>query len=176
MKQNESGFTILELVVTIGLSAMIALAGTVFTFHALRTSGQTEAHLTAVTSAQNAGHWISRDASMADDVITDNLTAPVILILKWTDWGYGTDNVYYSASYSVDNITDGIGQLNRRLQNSDGLDQNMLVTGHVYYDPADPVSSTNVTYQDRTINLKVAARSGSAIEVRSYQIYRRPNF
>lgn len=176
MKRNENGFTLLELAVVISLTAMIALAATTFTFHALRTAAKTGDHLTAVTNAENAGYWISRDAYMADTVITDNLTAPTILILKWTDWGYGTDNVYYSATYSVDNVSGEIGQINRRLQNSNGGDQKILVASYIYYNPADPTNTTNVTYQTPTLNLKVATRFGSASEARNYQIYRRPNF
>ncbi len=175
MKQSENGFTLLELAVVIAISAMIALAATIFTFHAIRTTEKTEDHLTAVANAENAGYWISHDAYMADMVIADNLTAPAILVLKWTDWGYGTANIYYTATYSVDNIVAGIGQLKRRLQNSNGGDQNLLVASYVYYNPSDPTNSTNVTYQSPTINLKMATRSGSASEVRQYQIYRRPN-
>lgn len=176
MRKNEQGFTIIELVVVVSLSAMIALAATVFTFHALRTSAQNQDRLTAMSNVQNAGYWLSRDASMADDVITDNLTSPVILILKWTDWGYGTGNVYWSVSYSVDNVTSGIGQLSRRLQSSGGVDQRLLVAGNVYYDPADPDNSTNILYQNHIINLQVATRTGGAVELRKYETYRRPNF
>ncbi|MDO8568255.1 MAG: prepilin-type N-terminal cleavage/methylation domain-containing protein, partial [Dehalococcoidales bacterium] len=90
MKRNENGFTLLELAIAVSMSAMIALTATIFTFHALRTSARTDDHLTAIANVQNAGYWISRDAEMADSVITDNLTSPTFLILKWTDWGYGT--------------------------------------------------------------------------------------
>ena len=176
MRQNESGFTLPELAVVILLSAMIALAATVFTFHALRTSAQNEDRLTALSNVQNAGYWISRDASMADNVITDNLTSPVILVLKWTDWGYDTGNVYWSASYSVDNVTGGIGQFTRRLQSNEGVDQKMLVAGNVYYDPADPENSTRISYQNHIIKLQVATRTGGAVELRNYETYRRPNF
>ncbi len=175
MKRSENGFTLLELAVVIALTAMIALAATTFTFHALRTAAKTDDRLTALDNAQNAGYWISRDAYMADTVITDNLTAPTILILKWTDWGYGTDNIYYSATYSVDNVTSGIGQLNRRLQDSNGGDQKIVVASYICYNPADPANSTNVTYQSPPMNLRVATRYGNASEVRNYEIYRRPN-
>ena len=176
MKRSEHGFTLLELAVVLSMSAMIALAATTFTFHALGTTERTDAHLTVVSNAENAGYWISRDASMADNVITDNLTPPTFLILKWTDWGYGTDNVYHSATYSIENLSGGIGQLKRRHQDSSGTDQQIVVANYIYYNPADPTNSTNVTHQSPTINLIVATRFGSASEVRQYQIYQRPNF
>jgi len=176
MRRNEDGYTILEFVVVISLSAMLALAAAVFAFHAIRTSAQNQARLTVLTNVQNAGYWLSRDAVMADDVITDNLTPPTILIVKWTDWGYGTNNTYWSATYSLDDLTDGIGKLNRRLQSSGGVDQTTLVAGNVYYDPADPDNSTSVAYQNHTIKFRVATHSGGDIEFRSYETYRRPNF
>ena len=176
MKQNEGGFTLIELVIAVSLSVMLAAATTAFTFHALRTSAQNEARLTALSNVQNAGYWISQDASMADDVITDNLTSPTLLILKWTDWGYGTDDVYWSVSYSVDDVTDSVGKISRRLQNSEGFNQKMLVADNIYYNPSDTDNSTGISYQNHIVKLKVATRSGSAIETRTYDTYRRPNF
>jgi len=176
MNLNQKGFGLLELAIVVSLSAMIALTATTFSFHAFRTSGKTQDHLIAVSDVENAGYWMSRDALMADGVITENLTFPAILVLEWTEWGYDEDNIYYSATYSVDNLTDGIGTLSRRLQNSTGGDQSVRVASNIYYNPADPDNSTNVTYESPTINLKVATRSGTTGEIREYQIYRRPNF
>lgn len=176
MKRNEKGFTIVEMVVAVSLAAMLALAATAFTFHALRTSAKTQDSLVALSSVQNAGYWVSHDANMADDVITTDLTAPAIMVIKWTDWGYGEDNIYYSATYSVDDVTAGVGKLNRRLQSSDGLDQRTLVADNIYYDLSDPANSTNVTYQNQTIEFRVAAHSGSGVEVRNYEISQRPSF
>ncbi len=176
MKRSERGFTLIELAVVISLSAMIALAVVTFTFHTLRNAAKAEDHLTAIANAENAGYWISRDAYMADTVITTNLAAPTIFIFKWTDWGYDTDNIYYSATYSVDNITSGIGQLNRRLQNSNGDDETTMVARYVYRNLADPANTTNVTYQSPIISLKVTTRFVSGNETRDYNIYQRPNF
>src|SRR4030042_6390207 len=138
MKRSETGLTIIEMVVAIGLSSLIALAAVMFTFPALNTTEKTKDHLTAVSHVETAGYWISRDASMADNVITDNLTPPAILVLKWTEWGYGEENVYHTATYSIENISEGVGQIKRRFQDSSGTDQQTLVASHIYYNPADP--------------------------------------
>jgi prepilin-type N-terminal cleavage/methylation domain-containing protein len=176
MRRNEGGFTLIEIAVAVSLSAILAAAGAAFTFHALHTSAQNGAHLTALSNVQNAGYWISRDASMADNVITDNITSPTLLVLLWTDWGYDTNNVYWAVSYSVDNVTGGIGQLNRWFQSSTGIDQKTVVAENVYYDPADPDNSTGISYENRVIKLRVVTRSGDVIETRTYDTYRRPNF
>lgn len=176
MTRDENGFTLLELAVAVSMSAMIALTATIFTFHALRTSARSDERLTAIANVQNAGYWISRDAGMADEVIADNLTSPVFLILKWTDWGYDDDNVYYSAIYSIENVSGGIGQLKRELQNSDGVEQHLNLASNIYYDPADAANTTTVSDDGSVLNLRVASRFGSANETRNYQIHPRPNF
>ncbi len=176
--RSENGFTLLEMAVAITMSAMIAFTATIFAFHALRTSARTDDQLMAMVNAQNAGFWISRDTEMADMVITDNLTAPAFLVLKWTEWGYGDeeDNIYYAATYSMENVAGGVGQLVRELQSSSGINQNLLVANHIYYNPADPGNSTNITYQSPVLNLRAVTHFGSANATRNYQIYRRPNF
>ncbi|MDO8567956.1 MAG: prepilin-type N-terminal cleavage/methylation domain-containing protein [Dehalococcoidales bacterium] len=176
MKRRENGFTLLELSVVLALSATIALTTTIFSFHAFNTTARTASHLTAVANVDNAGYWVSRDGVMADDVITSNLTAPAILILKWTDWGYGTDNIYYSATYSIENLSGGIGQLKRELQSSNGIEQHLNLASNIYYDPADAANSTTVAHVGSVINLRVASRFGNASETRNYQIHPRPNF
>ncbi len=176
MTHSENGFALLDQAVAIALIAMISLAATMFTFHALHTAAQTDARIAVDSNVQNAGDWISHDAYMADDVITTNLTPPTILILKWTDWSYGSSSTYYSSTYSVDNTIDGIGQLNRRLQSSSGVDQRTQVASHVYFLPDDPSNSTRVTYQVPVINITIVTRLGDASQERTYQICRRPNF
>jgi len=169
MKKGEKGFTLIELAVVVGLSAMIALAATTFTFHAFRTTQQTNDHLTRLANVENAGYWISRDASMADSV-TANLTPPTFLILTWTDRGYGTANIYHSVTYLIENISGGVGQLKRRHQDSSGTDQQTLIANYI-----DP-TTTSVTYQSPTMTLRVAARCGGTSEVRVYVVYPRPNY
>lgn len=176
MKNRENGFIVVELAIAISVMAVIAFTATTFTFHSLRAAGQSDNQLAVLSNAQNAGYWISRDAYMADNVIADNLTPPAFLILKWTDWGYGTSNVYHTATYSIEDISGGVGRLKRRHQNSVGADEQIVVANYIYYNLADPTNSSGVTYQTPTINLKVVTQLGDHSEVREYQIYRRPNF
>ncbi len=53
----------------------------------LSLNARTANHLTAVRQVQNAGHWITSDAKMAQNVVTENLTAREVLRLTWTEWG-----------------------------------------------------------------------------------------
>lgn len=169
IKKSEKGFSLIELIIVVGLSAMIALMAATFIFHALRTTQQNNEHLTRLANVENAGYWISRDASMADSV-SANLTPPSLLFLTWTDWGYETDNVYHSITYSIENISGGVGQLKRRHQDSNGTDQQTLIANYI-----DP-TTTNVTYHTPTLTLRVAARSSGTSEVMVYEVYPRPNY
>lgn len=176
MKNGQQGFTIVEMIAVVGITAIIALIAVYFTFHAYRTSAQTNDHFTAISHEQNAGYWISCDIYMADYIIADNLTQPTFLILKSTDWGYGTDNVYNTITYSIENVSDGVGQLKRRLQDSLGADQQIIVASYIYYDSTDPSNTTKVTYSSLAVNLTVATRHGNTSQTKEYIISRRPNF
>jgi hypothetical protein len=176
MNRSESGYTVVEMVVVVSLSVIITLAATIFTFHTFQSTEQAEDRLTTVSHVENAGYWISSDAYIADNVLADDLTPPAFLIFKWTEWGYSDDNVYHSATYTIENLTNDVGQLIRRYQNSDGDDQQTLVASYIYYNPADPTNSTSVSYQNPRVSLKIATQFGGAREARNYEIYRRPNF
>lgn len=166
----------MEMMVASVLSALITLTAAVFAYHALFTTGKTENHLVIAANAENAGYWIKHDATMADNILTENLTPPAILVLKWTEWGYEQDNIYHTATYSIENVSDNIGQLKRRYQTSTGTDRQMVVAGNVYYNPADPDNSTAVTHQSPAVILKLATQAGTAGIYREYRILRRPNF
>ena len=176
MKHGESGFTIIEIAVTVGIVALIAGAATATIFHAFNDTKRTNDHMTTVRHLENAAYWMGRDTRMADYLSTTNLTSPAILILKWTEWGYGTDSVYHQVTYSVDNVSANVGNLKRKHESSTGTNEQILVANYIYYNPADPGNSTNVTYQSPMLNLKVATSFGSTLAKKEFQIYRRPNF
>ena len=73
-------------------------------------------------------------------------------------------------------MSGGIGKLKRTHQDSEGTNEQMLVAQYIYYDPGDPVKTSNVSYQDQVLTLKIVGVFGDAQEAREYKIYRRPNF
>ncbi len=176
--RSENGFTAMaiELMAAVAIMGLIGTGAASTIYQLIHTTRQSNEHMTAVQYVENAGYWVTSDTCMADTVIADNMTSPQVLILKWTDWGYGTSNVYYTSTYSIENVVGGVGQLKRRLQSSSGTDRQTVVSDRICYDPADQSNSTNITYQSPMLNLRVAARFGSYTEVRQYQVYQRPNF
>ena len=176
MKYGQAGFMFIEVMVAMSIIALVAAATTMSIFQMASTTDRSNGYMTAVRQVQNAGYWISQDAQMAESVSTDNLTPPNILVLKWTDWGYDTDSVYHSVTYSLENVSDGIGELKRTHQDSEGANEQMLVAQDIYYDPSDPDNATQASYEGRVLTVKLVAMSGGTEEVREYKVYTRPEF
>ncbi len=59
----------------------------------LRTTSQNEDWNVSLRQVHNAGHWITQDALMAQEVHTD--TPGVFLELKWNDWNNDQSVKYY---------------------------------------------------------------------------------
>jgi len=176
MSRSERGFTLIEVLVATAVVALIAGAATMSVFQVINGTERSNEHITAVDHVQNAGCWITRDTRMAETVSTDNLTPPDFLILKWTDWGYGKDSVYHSVIYSLEDVSEGIGRLKRTHQDSVGTEEQILVAEYIYYDPNDPGNTTEASYEEPVLTVKIVALFEDAEEVRDYKIYHRPNF
>ena len=176
MKQGEKGFTIIEMVVSIAIIAIIGLAANMTIFQVVNGTARSNSHMTAVRQVHNAGFWISRDAQMAESVITDNLSLPDFIVLNWTERDYDSDDTYHSVTYFFEELSDEIGKLKRNHWSSAGADADTLVAEYIFYDPDDPVNTSNVSYQNPVLTVKLTALFGDASETREFGIVRRQNF
>ena len=165
-----------EVIVVIGIMALVAAAMTMSVFQMTTGTEQSSSYITAVRQVQNAGYWISHDGQMAESVDTDNLTPPAFLILKWTDWGYDSDSIYHSVVYSVENVFEGVGKLRRTHEDSEGTSEETLVAEHIYYNPGDPGNTTKASCDGCVLTAKIVAMFGDVEETREYKIYPRPEF
>ena len=68
INRNQRGFTLVELIIAIAVSGVIAGATTGAIFQLMNDSARSNNHMTAVRQVQNAGYWFSRDALMAKSV------------------------------------------------------------------------------------------------------------
>ena len=174
MRQDEHGFNTIEVIVALLIISVIALGAGMTIFQVTKVTEQADAHMTATRQVQNAGYWISRDAQMADDVTTDNLSGTDFLVLGWTEVDDSDDTTDHTVTYFFEDLSGGIGALKRNHSSSDGLNKNTLIAQYIYYDPSDPESSSNVSYVSPVLTVKLAALFEDRIETREYQVSLRP--
>ena len=176
-KQGERGFSTIELIVACAIIAPLSCAATMTIGQTINSTQRNENQVIAIRDVQNAGFWISRDTQMAESIVTENLEYPNLVILSWTEQNYeGGDSIYHSATYFFENLSGGVGELKRRHWNSAGVDENTLIAKHLYYDPSDPANTSNASYQDPVLTVKLHALVSNASETREYQSIHRPTF
>ena len=175
MKRGEKGFTFIELIVALGIIALVGGAAAMTTFQVFRGTERNNAHNLVVQQVQNGGYWIGRDARMALSVSADNLTLPDFLVLGWTEWDDTGEPTYHTATYYFEGLNDGVGTLKRRYWSSDGASQQTLIAQYVYYDPADPSRTSQVSYVTPSLTLQLTALFEQNIETREYIVSHRPN-
>ena len=153
--RNEKGLTLVELVMAMGVTAIILGGITATLWQVFNTNTRSVNHMTAVRQVQSAGYWVSHDALMAQNVVTENLTPPQqILQLKWTDW----DGVAHDVTYSIVN-----GQLKRTQSGGESV-----IASHI--DPSE--TDCNLTNGKLVFTVKATVGSGATAgtEVRVYEV------
>jgi prepilin-type N-terminal cleavage/methylation domain-containing protein len=173
MKQDEKGFTLLELIITIAIMVLVSGAALAGIFQISKTTELNANYMTAVFQVQNAGYWIAHDTRMAQGLTTDNLTLPDFLILSWIEQG-SCDK--YQLTYTLENMAGS--QLAKMLRNQ--YMNGVLITTTLVAQYIDPDNgNTRCEYDSGILSLNITATvdrgSSAEIETRSYNIVPRPN-
>jgi prepilin-type N-terminal cleavage/methylation domain-containing protein len=184
MKRNEKGFTLIELIVTISIVALIAGGATMSIFQVVKGSERSNNHETAVRQVQNAGYWISHDTQMAQYVDTDDNTGTPeteVLTLTWVGWEWKDHhgNQYidsYVVRYTCDsNKLQRHQKITTEKYDSSGhfvetteLQDSLLVAEHI-----TALSISSVV--DGKLTVTVTASLGETEEERTYEIMLRPS-
>ena len=176
MKRGEKGIVLLEVLTIISLAALVMGTATMTTVYMLENNQQTSDHMAAVFYAETTGSIISKDVQMAASVVTENLTSPEILVATWTEWGYDEDSIYHEVTYSIVDVSEETGKLKRTYQDSIGTNEEVVIVDCIYSNDADPDNTTQVSYQDSVLVVRVGTVIGQAQVVREYKVYCRPNY
>jgi len=169
INKNQSGVTMMELVIAIAISGVIIGAITSALFQVVETSASTNNHMIAVRHVQNAGYWVSLDALMAqqEPVIVENAGQLESITFTWTEWN---TNIVHQVVYTF------TGSGLRSVQRDHSENGVITKTGIIaeYIDPAN----TSCQFVDGKLTLTVTAAVGGGSQVqsetRTYEIVPRP--
>ena len=177
MKSSDKGFTLIEVLISITIMALASGAAGAAIFQILRNTERNSDHMNAVRQVENAGYWISRDAEMSSSAnATGILTPPNFLVLNWTEWDASGNPTSNTARYFFENLTNGIGTLKRNHWNTAGTNEYTLIAQEIYYNPGDPANTSNASFQDSLLTVKLTSRIEQAFESKEYKVIGRPKY
>jgi prepilin-type N-terminal cleavage/methylation domain-containing protein len=182
MKNNQRGFTLIELIIAVAITALITGGITTALYQVYNVNTLNTNHMTATRQVQNAGFWISQDSQMAQIVVTadDAGTAETeFLILSWSGWDYEIDGDtgidYVEVRYSYDAATSEVWRseaitttvYDSRGQFVETINSSSLFRVAQFITNVEPLLSpkTGVT---------ITAEVADATEQRTYEVLPRP--
>lgn len=151
--KNQAGFTLIEILVAIAVTGIIALGASISTGQLLNQTSRDSNYTAASRHTMNAINWISRDVLMAQSIAgVEGFPQTDSLSLFWRGW----DNSPHSVNYTLEN-----GTLTRTY--SDGVNvSTTFIAEHI--DPA--ADMTFCSYSDNgVLTLTVTGTIGEGARV-----------
>jgi type II secretory pathway component PulJ len=172
VKNRERGATLVELLVSISIWGLVALAVTGSIFLILRNASINSNHMSALIQLQRADQFISQDARMAQIITVENLSTPDILVMNWIDGCSGDE---YEVTYKLETFGgSSLKQLKRYLYVNGSSNTTSVVAG--YIDPSPELTNCQFGEGVLTLTITAAVGGGSSekIETRTYKVVSRP--
>ncbi|MCX7912596.1 MAG: type II secretion system GspH family protein [Dehalococcoidales bacterium] len=146
--RTEAGYTMIEIVVVLCLTSIIALGATVANAQTITQVSRNNEVAALTRQVLNAVHYISRDAQMAQSITTTTSLATANITITWETW----DHVATCVTYYTENNT-----LKRLFRIGEGSAQEMLIAQDI-----DPDSSSIIRNPlTGELEITITARSGS---------------
>ena len=166
LKKGQWGFTLLELVIVIGLTGLIAGGLTLMIMRVFNMDARTRDDMIAVYQVRQAGKLVSQDILEAQIVNPNNATGSngFPLILTRT---VGATN--YAVNYTLADMSGGLKILWRKHYTNSVLDSTTKVAEYISY-PA----GTSCAWAGGVLTFTVTATVGGQNETRVYEVKPRP--
>jgi prepilin-type N-terminal cleavage/methylation domain-containing protein len=167
----QGGFTFIELLVALTISGIIGAGVSMASIQVLTQGARNHDYNMASQQAQNAIHWISRDAQMAQTISGDSgFPLANDLILGWVEWDNSSHQVVY-------NYTGG--ELRRSYAIDGGEPVETLIAQYIDSGAEDTsfdvsVNTDNVTVAMVKVTATVGAGSSAVSVTREREIIPRP--
>jgi prepilin-type N-terminal cleavage/methylation domain-containing protein len=168
--KREKGYALVEVLIAVSISAMLAVGAGMTTAQIFRSSRQNSDWNTALRQAQSVGYWVTQDVltvsnvDIGDDPETTELE---FITLFWKDWENGYT---YDTRYLWSDSADSLKKLERNqvVRDSGGVEISNT-TGLI----ADNIYSATLTPQTDSWRLTVETHSGNKSVTREYEISQR---
>jgi prepilin-type N-terminal cleavage/methylation domain-containing protein len=162
-KVTEKGFTLIEMLVSLAIAGAVMGVMSAAVITIIRTTAQNDEWNINLRQVQNAGHWITSDALMAQ-AVSDNTTG-VFLSLSWSDWNnIGSTQYNNNIQYILNGST-----LTRSLNGGPAI----LIAQYIV--TANTTCDWDYVEQKLTVNIAASSRAPSQRAVQeTYEISPRP--
>ena len=164
LKKSEKGLTLVELLIVIAITGLIAGGITMTIFQVFNINTRTTNRMTAVRQVQNAGFWVSPDVQMAQSVDAGG-SSGFPLALNWTEYVTGNN---HTVIYDLVDMSAGLKKLQRSHSVNGG---NSTVTPIAEYIDS---AQTSCVWDGEWLTFNVTATVGGQSETRVYEVKPRP--
>jgi len=168
---NQKGFTLVELIVAIAITALIVGVIVASIFQLFNINARSNSHMLAVRQVQNAGYWISHDVQMAQSVVTA-VDPDGFLDVTW--WSWGTTDLGDTTLHEVTYTLLGNGELKRSYSVNGGGSSEILVAQYIESIEVAPIPFTTGDKLVLTVTAGVGTWPKVESETRVYEIIPRP--
>ncbi|MCJ7669535.1 MAG: type II secretion system GspH family protein [Dehalococcoidia bacterium] len=170
LKKNQRGFTLIELIIVIGLTGIITAGITLTIMQVFNMDARTRNDMIAVYQVRQAGKLVSEDILEAKTVTTGvssgfPLTLTQIKIV-------GATNYTHTVIYTLVDMSGGL----KKLQRSESINGGVPTVTPVaeYIDPDQTKTRCDWDNVNKILTFKVTATVGEQTETRTYEVKPRP--